>query len=176
MQIPRPYISRLSVCLFLISALFIFVAPSEASADKPTAKAARLSGPIDIILPDGRRLPLSRGDLVQPGQTIACGPDSHLVLMVSDGSRFELFENTMIEVNKLLPQEKSRFSLSLFFGRVAAKIKKLKGDGVSTEGTAGGPTVNNRPAKRWVPVFTGTAVVDRYTRKNKQSRLTRAPA
>ncbi len=130
MTVSRSNMSRLFICLFLLLALSIFVAPHEASAEKPTAKAARVKGPVDIILPDGKRIPLSRGGRVEPGQTIACGPDSHLVLMVSDGSRFELFENTRIEVNNLLPQEKSRFSLSLFFGRVAAKIKKLKGDDV----------------------------------------------
>ncbi|MEW5723746.1 MAG: FecR domain-containing protein [Thermodesulfobacteriota bacterium] len=92
------------------------------------AVASAVTGEVRVILPDGGVRPLAVGDRVEAAYVIESAKGGKATLTLDDGSVVEVFEATRIEVNELLPEEKSKFSLSLFFGRIAAKLSKLRGD------------------------------------------------
>ena len=114
------------VVLGLLLVLFLLAQAAAVDASPITsAVAVKIQGEVTIIMPDGQKVPLAEGAEVSAGQVIDCGPKSRVILEIGDGSQIEVLEGTRIEVNKLLPQEESTFSLSLFFGRIAAKLKKI---------------------------------------------------
>ncbi|MBF0529062.1 MAG: FecR domain-containing protein, partial [Deltaproteobacteria bacterium] len=90
-----------------------------------------VEGRVELIFKDGKRITLKKGDRLEPNQAIESAQGGHAVLVLDDGSKFEIFQATRIEINELIPEEQSKFSLSLFFGRVVAKLNKLRGDDVA---------------------------------------------
>lgn len=122
--------TTLVIIFFLLSASFLFTAGDSSAAPQVSAVALKVKGPVQLVLENGKKKPLKRGDKILPAHVIDSGKGGHAILQLSDGSKVEVFEATKIEVNKLLPEEESKFSLSLFFGRVVAKLKKLRGDDV----------------------------------------------
>jgi hypothetical protein len=120
--------------IFLLAAAFfsmIAFLPNTAHAAKEvTVVAKEVKGPVTLIMADGKKRPLKDGDKVGSNDVIESGPGGMAVLNLSDGSKVEVFEATRLEVNEILPEEESRFSISLFFGRVVAKLKRLRGDDV----------------------------------------------
>ena len=101
---------------------------SVAAAANVVVKAAEVTAPADIIYPNGKRRPLEVGRILQPSHSLECGVKGRAMLSLSDGSTVTVYESSRIEINELLPEEKSRFSVSLFFGRITAAVNKLRGD------------------------------------------------
>ena len=125
--------SYLLAIFILLAAIFVIMAilPNTALAAKEiTVVAKEVKGPVTLIMANGKSRPLKDGDKVGSNDIIESGPGGMAILNLSDGSKVEVFEATRLEVNEILPEEESRFSVSLFFGRVVAKLKRLRGDDV----------------------------------------------
>jgi hypothetical protein len=121
---PQPFL--FPHLMVLLAVWFVFAQCGLVSAAPITsALAVKVQGEVNIIMPDGQKVPVAEGAVVSAGQVVDCGPESRLLLEIGDGSQIEILEGTRIEVNNLLPQEESKFSLSLFFGRIAAKLKRI---------------------------------------------------
>jgi hypothetical protein len=103
-------------------------APAQDNAIVVVASA--VEGQVTLFKKDGTSKFLAQGDQVNPTDTIESAAGGKAVLTLNDGSKLEIFEGTRVEVNELLPEEPSKFSASLFFGRVSARLKKLRGDDV----------------------------------------------
>ena len=118
--------------LFIVAAALVFVPAADTLAKKKAVEvtATAVEGQVTLIKKDGKKIPLKQGDKVLPMDVVETSNGAKAVLTLDDGSKVDVFEGTRIEVNELLPEEPSRFSMSLFFGRIAAKIKKLRGDDV----------------------------------------------
>lgn len=130
---PRPGIglSLITVILLAFGLLSLWSFPERSWAAALTAIVDSVDGQVELVFKDGRRIALKKGDKLEPNHVIESAPGGHAVLRLEDGSKFEVFQATRIEVNQLLPEEQSKFSLSLFFGRVVAKLEKLRGDDVA---------------------------------------------
>ena len=125
---PRRTVFLSAVIVFLAAFL---IGPLPARAAKTiTLTAKEVRGQVFIVMPNGQKKPLQKGDRVDANHVIESAPGGSAVLQMRDGSKVEVFGGTRIEINELLPEEESKFSISLFFGRIAAKLRKLKGDDV----------------------------------------------
>ncbi|MEW6265439.1 MAG: FecR domain-containing protein [Thermodesulfobacteriota bacterium] len=106
------------------------LAAARVEAATMSAVVVELTGSADLVFKDGRHQALKKGDKLEAAQAIETKAGAKVVLQLEDGSKVEVFEATKISVNELLPEEESKFSLSLFFGRVMARLKKLRSDDV----------------------------------------------
>lgn len=120
-----------AVALVAAMMFMLVILPHTAfGADEITVVAKEIKGPVFLVSAEGKKRDLKEGDKVGATDVVESGPGGSAVLYLSDGSKVEVFEGTRLEVNEILPEEESRFSLSLFFGRVVAKLKRLRGDDV----------------------------------------------
>ena len=122
--------ARLLLVSMAILLSFVLIPGTESLAKPMGAKASEVIGRVVLVSKKGARQDVKVGDNIPANHVLITGPGAKAGLTLDDGSRVEVFESSRVEVNALLPEEKSKFSVSLFFGRVAAKLKRLRGDDV----------------------------------------------
>lgn len=118
----------LVLTIVLAFGLILCRVPECPAAQEPPAQVIESAGPSFQMNIQGERRPISVGDTLVGGDIIECEPGGSVTLRLSDGSTVAISEGSRVALNRLLPQEKTRFSLSVFFGRLAMKIKRLRGD------------------------------------------------
>ena len=127
----RNTLSRIVLPVLTVMVCLIALAPGLVRAEAvQSVEALKVTGQAEIILPDDTRKPLEQGDVILAGQSLETMPGASVVLKLPDDSTIEVFESSRVEINSILPKEKSKFSLSLFFGRITTAIKKLRGDDI----------------------------------------------
>jgi hypothetical protein len=97
--------------------------PSIYSADG-AAKVVQLTGQVSLLR-DSTPWALEIGDLVQVRQVIITGPDGFAVLQVSDGSTFEVYQNSKVTFRNNPGNWKDL--LDVWLGRVKVHIQKIGG-------------------------------------------------
>ncbi len=122
-------IFRLSVVL---GVLVLVTGTSSRAFPAPvvTAKVVAVSGESWVTSPEGQRRPLKLGEVLPPEHTLETESEAKVVLELSDRSRVEVSGGAKLEINELLDKRESKFSLSLFCGRLALNLYKLVGRGV----------------------------------------------
>jgi hypothetical protein len=109
----------------LPTAAALFLCLSAAYAQ--TGAAARvmvLTGRVDILR-DNTKWALNTNDQVLPKQIVVTGPDGYAKFQVSDGSTFEVFQNSQTVFRANAPNW--RDLLDVLLGRVKVHIEKLNG-------------------------------------------------
>lgn len=123
------FIKVLLIPLFMT--LMISASAEDLQAAAPMkATVVKVDGQVEMVLKNGKRQQLKTGDQLLAHHVIESAKGGAATLQLDDGSTVEIFEATRIEINDLLPEEESKFSVSLFFGRISAKLKRLRGDDV----------------------------------------------
>lgn len=124
------HMCRIFVCLALFGAALGLTGPLKALAAPVTATITEVQGEVFVINEDGERGPAHIDQSLGQGQQLETGPDSKAVLTLSDGSRLSVFEDSLIEMNEVLPDEETSGSVSVFFGRLSLFAHGLRGDDV----------------------------------------------
>src|SRR5688572_23455381 len=115
-----------AACLLMAASAIVCSAqqrPSIYSADG-AAKVVQLTGQVSVLR-DSTPWALEVGDLVQVRQIIITGPDGFAVLQVSDGSTFEVFQNSKVTFRNNPSNWKDL--LDVWLGRVKVHIQKIGG-------------------------------------------------
>ena len=113
--------SRIVRCLLIAAVLGVF--PCQLGADdNGAATVITLVGQVSLLTDNGPWV-LNVNDTVLPGKAIITGPDGYARLRVSDGSTFEVFQNSKT-VFRRSPQNWSDL-LDVIIGRVKVHIQKL---------------------------------------------------
>ena len=94
------------------------------SSPDTSAKVIALNGQVSV-LKDSEPWALNIGDLVKVRQVIVTGPDGYAKFEVSDGSTFEVFQNSNVIFRKNPPSLGDL--LDVFVGKVKVHIQKLGG-------------------------------------------------
>jgi hypothetical protein len=89
------------------------------------AKVISVTGQVSVLR-DSVQWALTEGSWIQPQQLIITGPDSYAVFQVSDGSTFEVYQNSRVTFRAAPGNWKDL--LDLWIGRVKVHIQKLGGD------------------------------------------------
>ena len=108
-------------CLLFAGLLAVCLTPLAAQ-DNGAATVINLVGQVSLVTDNGPWV-LNLNDTVLPGKVILTGPDGYARLRVSDGSTFEVFQNSKT-VFRRSPQNWSDI-LDVIIGRVKVHIQKL---------------------------------------------------
>ena len=125
-------------CLLMAAMAAVCLSPLRAQ-DGGSAKVVTLTGQVSLLTDNGPWV-LNVNDTITPGKVIITGPDGYAQFRVSDGSTFEVFQNSKT-VFRRSPQNWSDI-LDLIVGHVKVHIQKL---------------INNKPNHN--KVHTPTAVI-----------------
>jgi hypothetical protein len=130
------------------------------------AKLIEMSGRVSVVK-DGIEWARSTGDVIEPKQVIITGPDGYAKFQLSDGSTFEVFQNT-----RAIFHETSAWDefLSILIGRVKVYVDHSNGPNhkrvttqtaiISVRGTVFDVVVEDQDATTFISVDEG--VVDVY--------------
>ncbi len=131
------------------------------------ATVVTLTGQVSVLR-DNSPWALNLGDSVQPRQIIVTGADGYALLRVSDGSTFEVFQNSRVVFRDNPGNWKDL--LEVFLGRVKIQIEKVGGQPnynkvrtptavISVRGTIFDVTVEDEDATTVVTVDEGQVAV-----------------
>src|SRR4051794_18535576 len=107
-------------CLLMAAAAVVSLAPL--AADDGSATCITLSGRVSLLTDNGPWA-LNVNDTIAPGKVIITGPDGYAQFRVSDGSTFEVFQNSKT-VFRQSPHNWSDI-LDVMIGHVKVHIQKL---------------------------------------------------
>ena len=108
--------------LLVAAALVVSLAPLQ--AQDTAAKALVINGDVSVMR-DGNPWALFEGNTVRPKQMVKTGPDGYARFQVSDGSTFEVFNNSQVVFRANPPSWKDL--LDVVIGRVKVYIQHLPG-------------------------------------------------
>jgi hypothetical protein len=108
--------------LLLAAAVVVSLAPLR--AQDTAAKALVINGDVSVLR-DGNPWALFEGNTVQPRQIVKTGPDGYAKFQVSDGSTFEVFQNSQVVFRANPPTLKDL--LDVVIGKVKVYIQHLNG-------------------------------------------------
>jgi len=135
--------------------------------ESAVATVVTLTGQVSVLR-DNSPWALNLGDSVQPRQIIVTGADGYALLRVSDGSTFEVFQNSRVHFRDNPGNWKDL--LEVFLGRVKIQIEKIGGQPnynkvrtptavISVRGTVFDVTVEDEDATTMVTVDEGQVAV-----------------
>ena len=116
--------------LVLLALFFLLPALSGIAASDVVAVAALVEGKVEAVSESGERRTVLIGGQLRVGDTVETFENARAVFALSDGSRLDLSESTVLEVNDVLPEEDSTSSFSLFLGRISIIALEMRGDDV----------------------------------------------
>ena len=120
----RSYATAVGMLLLAVAAV-VCSAQSLSPATSGAAKVISVTGQASVMR-DSVPWALTEGSWIQPQQLIITGPDSYAVCQISDGSTFEVYQNSRVTF-RAAPGN-WRDLLDLWIGRVKVHIQKLSGD------------------------------------------------
>jgi len=153
---------------WLATAIMLGACAITAHAQESTAATVvTLTGQVSVLR-DNSPWALNLGDSVQPRQIIVTGADGYALLRVSDGSTFEVFQNSRVVFRDNPGNWKDL--LEVFLGRVKIQIEKVGGQPnynkvrtptavISVRGTIFDVTVEDEDATTMVTVDEGQVAV-----------------
>src|SRR5262245_18536643 len=109
----------------LLTAAALAVSLTPLSAQDPTAKVLVQVGQVSVLRSGGDLRALSVGQSIPTQQVIVTGPNSYAQFQVSDGSTFEVFENSRV-IFRESPGNWQHL-LNVYIGRVKVFIQHLPG-------------------------------------------------
>ena len=116
--------ATLTIWLVLVAAAAFAQNNLSSWVSPDAARVASLSGQVSVLR-DGQPWALSAGDFVKIGQVIVTGPDGFAVFEVSDGSTFEVYQNSQVVFRKT--PGNLRDLLDVVLGRIKVHIQKWGG-------------------------------------------------
>jgi uncharacterized membrane protein YgcG len=153
---------------WLATAIVLGACATTAHAQESAAATViTLTGQVSVLR-DNAPWALNLGDSVQPRQIIVTGTDGYALLRVSDGSTFEVFQNSRVVFRDNPGNWKDL--LEVFLGRVKIQIEKVGGQPnynkvrtptavISVRGTVFDVTVEDEDATTVVTVDEGQVAV-----------------
>ena len=115
--------------LTLVITLFLFIAPaSQAQSDVVRATVRSVTGIARIYPgPQSGAFITKRNDQLQPGNKIETGPNSRVVISLSDGGQITVLPNSRVVLKDFLVAHSARELLDILVGRVIVKIYHVGG-------------------------------------------------
>ncbi len=133
MNLASPYRQLTALALGVLLAALVISVPLSAQTPlgldnpEPAATVEAVSGTVESYAPGVQRRALSQGDLLFPGDSIALGADGSALLRLNDQSTAQLYEDTVLAINDILPEEPGDASFSLFTGTMVVDAGDLRG-------------------------------------------------
>lgn len=119
-RIPNLPELRPARCLLLM--LLAMFSTAALAQDEAVGNVAALTGQADVIREDGQTLALAVDDPVFRGDTLQTREESQLDLLMTDGSRFTLDQNTRLVLAEYLPEQESEGLFNLIRGRLRSFV------------------------------------------------------
>jgi hypothetical protein len=113
----------------LVISLFLFITPaSQAQSDVVRASVQSVTGIAQIYAgPQSGAFIPKRNDHLQPGNRIETGPNSRVVISLSDGGQITVLPNSKVVLKDFLVAHSARELLDILVGRVLVKIHHVGG-------------------------------------------------
>jgi hypothetical protein len=117
---PRRFAWKTVQCLLMAGAAVVSLAPLQ--AQDGSATVVTLSGRVSLLTDNGQWA-LAVNDTITPGKVIVTGPDGYAQFRVSDGSTFEVFQNSRTQFRR--SRQNWSDILDVIVGHVKVHIQKL---------------------------------------------------
>jgi len=86
-------------------------------AEKLSATVASVHGPVDLLTNKDQTIPLNKGDILLPGQTVRTGPDGYTHLILPDNTYTQVEPDSQITLTYLFRLKDGKVKADFFLGQ-----------------------------------------------------------
>ena len=110
-------INRLTEPYLIIHDTSLQVPLSLLIVEKLSATVASVHGPVDLLTSKDQTIPLNKGDVLLPGQTVRTGPDGYTHLILPDNTYTRVEPDSQITLTYLFRLKDGNVKADFFLGR-----------------------------------------------------------